>query len=98
MDRIMIETDSPYLSPVPFRGKRNDSTRVHLVAETIAQIKGMDPEEVARINSGERPTLFPHLTTPARPAPGGVFAGQGLIFGAASGILRPAGRAALVLK
>ena len=49
MDRIMIETDSPYLSPVPFRGKRNDSTHVHLVAETIAQIKGMDPEEVARI-------------------------------------------------
>ena len=49
LNRILIETDSPYLSPVPFRGKRNDSTRVHLVAETIAQIKGMDPEEVARI-------------------------------------------------
>ena len=49
MDRIMIETDSPYLSPVPFRGRRNDSTHVHLVAETIAQIKGMDPEEVARV-------------------------------------------------
>ena len=49
MDRIMIETDSPYLTPVPFRGKRNDSGNVHLVAETIAQVKGMDPEEVARI-------------------------------------------------
>ena len=49
MDRIMIETDSPYLTPVPFRGKRNDSGNVHLVAETIAQVKSMDPEEVARI-------------------------------------------------
>ena len=49
MDRIMIETDSPYLTPVPFRCKRNDSGNVHLVAETIAQVKSMDPEEVARI-------------------------------------------------
>ena len=49
MDRIMIETDSPYLTPEPFRGKRNDSGKVHLVAEQIARVKGMDPEEVARI-------------------------------------------------
>ena len=49
MDRIMIETDSPYLTPVPFRGERNDSSKVHLVAETIAQVKGMEPEEAARI-------------------------------------------------
>ena len=49
MDRIMIETDSPYLSPTPFRGKRNDSTHVYRVAEKIAEVKGMDPEEVARI-------------------------------------------------
>ena len=49
MDRIMIETDSPYLSPEPFRGRRNNSGRVHLVAEAIARRKGLDPEEVARI-------------------------------------------------
>ena len=49
MDRIMIETDSPYLTPEPFRGKRNDSGKVYRVAETIAQVKGMDPEEVAEI-------------------------------------------------
>ena len=49
MDRIMIETDSPYLTPEPFRGKRNDSGKVHLVAEKIAQVKGMEAEEVARI-------------------------------------------------
>ena len=49
MDRIMIETDSPYLTPEPFRGKRNDSGYVHLVAEAIARVKGLDVEEVARI-------------------------------------------------
>ena len=49
MDRLMIETDAPYLTPVPFRGKRNDSSYVHLVAEKIAQIKGIDPAEVERI-------------------------------------------------
>ena len=49
MDRIMIETDSPYLTPEPFRGKRNDSGKVHLVAEKIAQVKNIEAEEVARI-------------------------------------------------
>ncbi|MBQ2061526.1 MAG: TatD family hydrolase [Oscillospiraceae bacterium] len=49
MERIMIETDAPYLTPTPFRGRRNDSTYVGLVAEKIAGIKGMDPAEVERI-------------------------------------------------
>ncbi len=49
MDRIMIETDSPYLTPEPFRGKRNDSGYVYRVAETVARVKGMETEEVARI-------------------------------------------------
>ena len=49
MDRLMIETDSPYLTPTPYRGRRNDSGYVHLVAEKIAQIKGLDPDEVERI-------------------------------------------------
>ena len=49
MDRIMIETDSPYLTPEPFRGKRNDSGKVYRVAETIAQVKGITPEEAAEI-------------------------------------------------
>lgn len=49
MDRMMIETDSPYLTPVPYRGKRNDSGYVSLVAEKIAEIKGISPEEVERI-------------------------------------------------
>lgn len=49
LEHLMIETDSPYLTPEPFRGQRNDSSYVHLVAEKIAEIKGLDPEEVARV-------------------------------------------------
>ncbi len=47
MDRLLIETDSPYLSPVPMRGKRNDSSNLKYIVEKIAEIKGMSPAEVA---------------------------------------------------
>ncbi len=47
LERIMIETDAPYLTPEPYRGRRNDSGYVHLVAERIAQVKGLTAEEVA---------------------------------------------------
>jgi TatD DNase family protein len=56
MDRLVIETDCPYLAPVPFRGKRNDSGKLSYVVEKIAEIKGISPEEVAdltRINAME---------------------------------------------
>lgn len=46
LDRILIETDAPYLAPVPHRGKRNDSTYLVHVIEAIAKIKGVSPEEV----------------------------------------------------
>jgi len=46
LDRIMIETDSPYLTPAPHRGKRNDSGYVHFVAEMIAKLHNVAPEEV----------------------------------------------------
>jgi len=48
MDRILIETDSPYLSPEPLRGTRNTSINVKYVAEKISSIKGLSLEEVAR--------------------------------------------------
>ena len=48
LERMMVETDAPYLTPVPFRGKRNDSGYVHLVAEKIAQLKGLPTEQVER--------------------------------------------------
>ncbi len=46
LDRIVIETDSPYLTPEPFRGKRNSSLYIHLVAEKLAEIKGVSVEEI----------------------------------------------------
>ena len=49
MDRILLETDCPYLAPVPFRGKRNDSTKLSHVVEMIAQIKGISADEVEEI-------------------------------------------------
>ncbi len=47
LDRLMIETDAPYLTPHPYRGKRNESTYVKYVCEKIAEIKGLTYEEVA---------------------------------------------------
>lgn len=58
MDRLFIETDSPYLTPVPHRGKRNDSSYVVHVAEKIAQIKGMDTEEVIEITKNNAKKFF----------------------------------------
>ena len=49
MDRIVLETDCPYLSPVPNRGKRNSSLNIPYVVDKIAEIKGISPEEVRRI-------------------------------------------------
>ena len=48
-DRLLIETDSPYMSPEPFRGTRNDSRNVKLVAQKIAQIKEKSIEEIAKL-------------------------------------------------
>ena len=57
-DRMLIETDCPYLSPEPHRGTRNDSTKVHYVAEKIAEIKWKTPEEVANITYSNAKKIF----------------------------------------
>ena len=57
-ERILIETDSPYLSPVPMRGKRNDSRNLRYVIETVAAVKGMPPEEVERLTFENGRRLF----------------------------------------
>jgi len=49
LDRVMIETDSPYMAPVPYRGKRNDSGYVRCVCEKLAEIRGISFEECAEI-------------------------------------------------
>ena len=58
MEHLMIETDAPYLAPAPFRGKRNDSGYVHLVAEKIAEIKVISAEEVTRITTENGKKFF----------------------------------------
>ena len=56
MDRLMLETDAPYMAPEPFRGKRCDSTMIRLTAERVAEWKGLSAEEVLDITleNGER--------------------------------------------
>ena len=49
LDRIVIETDCPYMAPVPFRGKRNDPGLVCYMANKLAELRGISPEEAARI-------------------------------------------------
>jgi TatD DNase family protein len=58
LDRMLVETDSPYLTPVPHRGRRNEPAYVRFVAETVASVKNMPVEEVARITSANVETLF----------------------------------------
>ena len=58
LDKILIETDSPYLSPEPNRGKRNDCRNVKYVAEKIAEIKGMRTEDIARVTYENAMKIF----------------------------------------
>lgn len=64
LDRLLIETDCPYLAPVPHRGQRNEPAFVPHVAEKLAEIKGVTTEEIAKITTEN----FFRLFTKARPA------------------------------
>ena len=57
-DKMLIETDSPYLSPEPFRGKRNDPRNVKLIAKRIAEVKNITTEEVANITYENAMRIF----------------------------------------
>ena len=58
IERILIETDCPYMAPEPYRGRRNDSRYVPLVAAKIAEIKGISPEEAGNITTENAKRLF----------------------------------------
>lgn len=58
LDRLLIETDCPYLAPHPYRGKRNEPAYVALVAEKIAEIKEMSVEELGKITTDNAKKLF----------------------------------------
>jgi TatD DNase family protein len=55
---IVLETDAPYLAPVPYRGQRNESAYIPLIAEKIAQIKNISIEEVAQVTSSNAEEIF----------------------------------------
>lgn len=58
IDNLLLETDSPYMSPVPFRGKRNEPYNVLYVAEVISNIKGISVDDVLKITSENAHNLF----------------------------------------
>lgn len=62
LERILVETDSPYLAPVPYRGKTNQPAYVRFVAEEIAKLKGVDYSEVERVTTQNFFQLFKQAT------------------------------------
>ena len=58
LERLLVETDSPYMSPVPMRGKRNDSSNLVYIINKIAEVKGLAPEEIERITFENGKRLF----------------------------------------
>jgi TatD DNase family protein len=58
LSRLLVETDAPYLSPVPFRGRRNEPAYVVHTAARLAEVKGVEPEEVARVTTAGAQALF----------------------------------------
>ena len=57
-DRVMVETDAPYLAPEPYRGKRNEPAFVRRTLEVVAKLRGVDPERLAAITSENARRLF----------------------------------------
>lgn len=58
LNRILLETDCPYLAPEPNRGKRNSSLYLPYVAEAIARVKGIEAEEVVRVTNKNARALY----------------------------------------
>jgi len=58
LEKLLIETDSPYLTPEPFRGKRNESAYVKYVAEKIAELRGMEFDQIAKITTENARKIF----------------------------------------
>lgn len=58
LDHIILETDAPYLAPVPYRGKRNEPAYLPHIAQKLADVKQMSLDEIARITTGNTKILF----------------------------------------
>ncbi len=60
LDRLLVETDAPYLAPVPMRGKTNEPGFTSYVADVLASVKGVSKDEISRITTDNFFTLFRH--------------------------------------
>lgn len=58
LERLLLETDAPYLTPVPHRGQRNESAYIPLIAERIAELRGISRDEVAEVTTASARSLF----------------------------------------
>jgi TatD DNase family protein len=58
LEKMVLETDAPYLTPVPFRGKRNESSYLQYVVKKLAEVKGVSNEDVARITTSNAQNIF----------------------------------------
>ena len=58
INHLVLETDAPYLTPVPFRGKRNESSYIKIIAEKMAELKGISLDEVEKITNENAESLF----------------------------------------
>jgi TatD DNase family protein len=65
LDRLLVETDAPYLAPVPYRGKRNEPAYVAATAATMAKLKGVALEELAAATTENFFRLFKKARRPA---------------------------------
>jgi TatD DNase family protein len=60
LEHIVLETDAPYLTPVPYRGKRNESSYLKYIVDKVASVKNVDVEQVARITTANAKAVFGH--------------------------------------
>ena len=58
LERIVLETDAPYLTPVPYRGRRNESSYIPYIADKVAELKEVSVEEVAEVTTANARELF----------------------------------------
>ena len=58
LERLMVETDSPYLAPIPYRGKKNEPSYVVETAKKVAELKGVSVEQVAEMTTANAAALF----------------------------------------
>ncbi|SDD54367.1 TatD family hydrolase [Niabella drilacis] len=58
LDHVVLETDAPYLAPVPFRGKRNEPAWLPQIAQKLAEVTGTDPDEIAAVTTANAKKLF----------------------------------------